>query len=51
MDYPWKKLCEEIEAEVLEKCELEESKRGAYEGTVDEPQWIIKEADCHLVKE
>ena len=32
MDECWKRMAEKMEEEVLEKCKVEDSKRGAYRG-------------------
>ena len=39
MDQCWKKLAKKIEAEVLEKCKVDDNKRGAYRGRGYELEW------------
>ena len=39
MDQCWKKLAEKIEEEVLEKCKVDDNKRGAYRGRSSELEW------------
>ena len=39
MDQCWKKLAEKIEEEVLEKCKVDDNKRGAYRGRGSELEW------------
>ena len=47
----WKKLCEELGTEVLEKSGAEGCERGASKGRDVEPQWIIKKEDYRKMKE
>ena len=39
MDQCWKKLAKKIEAEVLEKCKVDDNKRGAYRSRSSELEW------------
>ena len=40
MDLCWKKLAARMEEEVLNKCKVEESKRGAFKGGGNFLEWI-----------
>ena len=39
MDQCWKKFAEKSEEEVLEKCKVDDNKRGAYRGRGSELEW------------
>ena len=40
MDLCWKNLAEKLEEEVLDKCMVEEGKRGAFRGRGDPLEWM-----------